>query len=239
MRRLFSFQKEKFLRLSKKQQHKKCAEFLRRTLDTGESLESYNELALWMALEPLASDQKLQRDRYHLHLTLSETKLNESAFHVATQDRDEGASFLPITIYLDRLRSAQNVGSILRTVEAFRLGKVVFSDGMCTASHPQVQKCSMGAWSALTYEEIPLAALPKPVIILETVTAAPCYFEFAFPETFTLVLGNEEHGCSDAVLAIADHCIQIPLVGKKNSLNVACAFAIVAAEITKQKRFIE
>lgn len=239
MKRRFCFQRQKFSSLPQKQQHKKCAEFLRHTLETGELLDSYNTLAFWMELEPLVADKKKLLDRYHLHLALSDTKLNEGSLCISTQDKDSAAPFLPITIYLDRLRSAQNVGSILRTVEAFRLGKVVFSENMCTASHPQVQKCSMGASSWVTCEQIPLDALPKPLIVLETVTSAPCYFDFCFPDSFTLALGNEEYGCSDAVLQRADHFIQIPLFGRKNSLNVACAFAIVAAEIAKQKRFIE
>ena len=50
------------------------------------------------------------------------------------------------------------------------------------------------------------------------------------------VLGNEERGCSTESIKSSDAYINIPLFGKKNSLNVACAFAIIASEISRQKR---
>jgi tRNA G18 (ribose-2'-O)-methylase SpoU len=232
MRRIFRFTREKFLALPVKQQHKKCTEFLRPILEENHGPTHYNELASWLELAALPVDRKGALDRFYYHLALSETKINEGAIFITTQDNEEAAKFLPIAIYLDHLRSSQNVGSIIRTVEAFRLGKVVFSENMCTASHPQVQKCSMGAYEWVEYG----GELPRPIIALETVPSAPCYYDFAFPDSFTLVLGNEEYGCSDAMLARADAFIKIPLFGRKNSLNVAAAFAIVAAEIARQKQ---
>ena len=88
--------------------------------------------------------------------------------------------------------------------------------------------------------------------------------KFHFPKgCFTLVLGNEEFGCSKQLVEAADtivllrlcrascahrpSCVprrtvtrgcaqvEIPLYGRKNSLNVANAFAVVAAEIRKQQ----
>lgn len=70
---------------------------------------------------------------------------------------------------------------------------------------------------------------------METAAEAIPITDFEFPETFTLVIGNEEYGCSDAILAQADYVIKIPLRGRKNSLNVANAFAIAAAEISRQR----
>ena len=47
---------------------------------------------------------------------------------------------------------------------------------------------------------------------------------------------NEECGLREPTLRCADETLQIPLYGRKNSLNVACAFAIVAAQISDQLR---
>ncbi|MGL5626862.1 MAG: TrmH family RNA methyltransferase [Candidatus Rhabdochlamydia sp.] len=71
---------------------------------------------------------------------------------------------------------------------------------------------------------------------METVPNAPSLFEFSFPKECTLLLGNEEYGLSDQALSMADQAVQIPLYGFKQSLNVASAFAIVAAVVSNQLR---
>lgn len=41
-------------------------------------------------------------------------------------------------------------------------------------------------------------------------------------------MGNEVRGLSPAALKLADHIVEIPMRGKKESLNVAVAFGIAA-----------
>ncbi len=94
----------------------------------------------------------------------------------------------------------------------------------------------MGTKEWVTCQYKALEACPKPLIAIETVADACPYYDFCFPDVFTLALGNEEYGLSEKVLKQADFAIQIPLYGRKNSLNVACAFAIIASEIARQKR---
>lgn len=235
MRRRFLFTKEKFSELSLKAQHKKCAEFLHDILSGGQaSLAHYNELCSWLDLQGLPEKKEKLLDRYHWHLAQSDTSIKESSFFVSTQDRPEASNYLPITIYLENLRSAHNVGAILRTVEAFRIGEVVFSEQMIDASHPKVQKSAMGTQEWVASKKKPLNECPRPLIALETIPTACPYYDFAFPDSFTLAVGNEEYGLSKELLEEANIFIQIPLVGRKNSLNVASAFAIIAAEICRK-----
>jgi len=46
-------------------------------------------------------------------------------------------------------------------------------------------------------------------------------------------LGNEEYGISDEILKEVDHIVQIPMLGKKNSINVVAAFSICTFQIAK------
>ena len=85
-----------------------------------------------------------------------------------------------------------------------------------------------------TEEKTPLSELPRPIIALETVEGATPHHEYPFPKSGTLVLGNEEYGCSQDILSVADAFISIPLYGRKNSLNVANAFSIVAETIRRR-----
>lgn len=244
MKPKFHFEQKKFESLNLKQQHKKCAELLRHVFATQDEkpLTSYQKMIQWMGLDlAMPCTQEELASRFHFHrekagISFKEHNLLQNP-KVTTFDKASGQEFLPIDIFLDELRSTHNIGSIIRTTEAFRLGRLFFSSNMAAPCHTQVQKTSMGAasWVECTQNK-PLASLKRPIIVLETIKEAQPYYDFQFPDSFTLVVGNEELGCSKASLAIADFYIQIPLWGRKNSLNVATAFAIVAAEIVKQKR---
>lgn len=232
-----------FLHFSIPVRHKKAAEILRLfyQLQDARQLELYRRIEQWCAWPKLCeTDFAALSDRYHMHLkeagiSWQEHNLLSNPFH--QKDTPSSVCFLPISIYLDNLRSAFNVGSILRTTEAFRLGKVCFAKQTPFVDNPKVQKTSMGTCDKLICEQnVELEHLPRPIIALETHCSATSLFDFAFPKTFTLVLGNEEYGVSKELLKQAEHIVQIPLVGYKNSLNVASAFAIAAGVISHQLR---
>lgn len=245
---MFDFTKRKFLSLPIERQHKKCAELIRflyeqkvEKKEREKLLGVYQTLQDWMDGNLLVlDDSKSLVNQFHLHLKKAKMSLKEwNLLPVIThQDRDvvleEPGS---IAIYLDSIRSAFNVGSIIRTVEAFSLGSLYFSPETPCVEHSQVQKTAMGTSKWVTcFKDIPLTDLPKPIIALETSPCAISIYDFVFPEVFSLVLGNEEYGCSEATLKQADFLLQIPLCGRKNSLNVANAFAIAAGEIRRQKK---
>lgn len=200
----------------------------------------YRRIENWLEL-PLVNlqDIKTLSDRYHFHLAQigqSWQEHNLLANHQKT-DTDSRAPFLQAGVFLDNIRSAFNVGSIIRTVEAFRLGPIYFAKQTPYIDNPKVQKTSMFTFDKVSsYPQAKLEELPKPLIALETVPGAPLLFDFVFPKEFTLLLGNEEYGLSDPALSAADQTVQIPLYGFKKSLNVAAAFAIVASVISNQLR---
>jgi tRNA G18 (ribose-2'-O)-methylase SpoU len=244
------FTKKKFLSLPIERQHRQCAALLRRLYDaltTGQEMEEekmlYKEFNAWMSQEELLliSFQTLS-NRYHWHLQKANTYLKEHNLLPSARKGDrqiaiEG-SWL-IDIYLDQIRSAHNVGSILRTVEAFNLGQVYFSEFTPFKTHKQVEKAAMGSQQWVNcYQQNSFSNLTPPFIALETSPDALPLYEFIFPNQFTLIVGNEEYGCSEEVLKEANYLLEIPLRGHKNSLNVANAFAIVVGEIYRQKQLI-
>lgn len=244
---MYDFTQKKFLALPLERQHKKCAELLRRLYDKYAKEEEwssdwvhYLELLTWMK-EPLhlkPHSIKTIADFYHFHLQKAHISKKEHNLlpQVRRGDRLQGAEAWPIAIYLDGLRSAHNVGSIIRTAEALALGSLYFSDATPAASHKQVKDTAMGSdqWIACK-QGVELSSLPRPIIALETAEDAVSLYDFIFPDSFTLLVGNEEYGCSDQALSQSDYLVEIPLRGRKNSLNVANAFAIAAGEISRQK----
>jgi tRNA G18 (ribose-2'-O)-methylase SpoU len=241
-----NFTVRKFLSLPLARQHKNCAELVRSIYEKlianrpfDDDLFEYRQLLGWMK-EPsltLVTNQTLS-DQYHHHLKLAgfQHKEHHLLGNVRTMDRLEAEKPLPIAIYLDNLRSAHNVGSIVRTVEAFSLGTLYFSENTPFIDNKQVRDTAMGADAWIQCQRaIALNELPKPVIALETSDDAISIYDFIFPEIFTLVIGNEEYGCSEETLKNADCIVEIPLRGRKNSLNVANAFAIAANEIVRNR----
>lgn len=227
------FTRKKFLSFSLEQQHKKCAEFLR-----AGKMEEYTQLSHWMGLDQILKTPEEIADAYHCHLKASNGSLKEHRLlSIRTQDRERGEPAWPIAIFLDNLRSAHNVGSVVRTTEALSLGKLYFSPSTPFIDNKQVKDTAMGAEKWVDcYPNSDLKDLPKPIIVMETSEDATSLYDFAFPNAFTLVVGNEEYGCSKESILQADHLVEIPLRGRKNSLNVANAFAMAAAEIYRQKR---
>lgn len=234
------FSKRKFLSLSLKTQHKKAALELRHYYEKKEEkhLLLYRKLEECLSLPLTDLAFPSLADRYHFHLKEASISLKEHNFLTAQYDSLAKAPYLPIGIYLENLRSGHNVGSILRTVEAFRLGTVYFSPETPGIENKKVTDAAMGSAPFVPSEVCAsFDKLPRPLIAVETVPDAPPYFDFSFPESFSLLLGNEEYGLKSSSVNEANYVIQIPLLGSKNSLNVASAFAIIAAEIRKRRAY--
>jgi len=239
------FTKRKFLKQPIERQHKKLSLILKENyrliLEKKGSINfsAYHELMGYMGDDKqIAPDLKSISNAYHVHLKKANQKLKEHNLlpNIRKTDREFFEESYPICIYFDQIRSAHNVGSMLRTIEAFSLGDVFFSKDTPFSTEKQVQDASMGCFNKVNCKkDVQLKDLPKPIIALETSDDAISLFDFTFPEEFTLVVGNEEFGLSDETLKMADTLLEIPLRGRKNSLNVANSLAIAAAEICRQK----
>lgn len=226
---------KKWRSLPLEQQHRRAADLVRRIYveRTPSLFAEYEKLAEWSGWPPLSSEAVA--DRFHDHLREGGRSIREHDLlpQLRRGDREEGEPFLPIAIYLDRLRSAHNVGSIFRTAEAFRVGRLYLSPTTPGPEQKGVRDAAMGTTEWVPWERASLSELPRPILAFEPAEGVQPLYHYPFPSTCTLVIGNEEEGCSPESLALASDLIEIPLVGRKNSLNVANAFAVIAAEIRR------
>lgn len=228
---------KKFSLLTEKRKHKHAALLLREILDGASSYFSlYKEYEQALSLPETENTTKKILDRLHLHEEKAEIPYSLQ-YKITKKDTISKAPFLEIDIYLENLRSMHNIGAILRTVEAFRLGTVYISKKLPPSAIEKIRKTAMG-----TDKDVPLHvidnidSLKKPIIAVETSSNAISCNDFTFPKSFTLLFGNEAFGLSDAALSYADHIVNIPLFGGKNSLNVTSAFAILANCIRKARQ---
>ncbi|MFO7731427.1 MAG: TrmH family RNA methyltransferase [Spirochaetia bacterium] len=137
---------------------------------------------------------------------------------------------LPISLYLDDVRSPYNVGSIFRTAEAFGVRQLYLSAFTADPEHKRALRTSMGASSVVPWrrESLEAVAESQPVFALEL--GGTDIEEFPFPSEGVAVLGSEELGISPEARRIAEQSagiVSIPLRGAKGSLNVAAACGIL------------
>jgi len=150
------------------------------------------------------------------------------------------------SVVLHDVRSAHNVGSIFRTADAGGAEKI-YCCGITPAPFDRLKnlredfaKVALGAHDFVPWERADdtVATIEKlksegyKIFAIEQAEDAVPYFGVPpgeFDERpFALVLGNEVEGLPDDILKRADRTIEIPMFGKKESLNVAVAFGVVA-----------
>lgn len=172
----------------------------------------------------------------------------ESTFEVRSRDLDipfdeyDRRPKFPVTLVLDNLRSAFNVGSIFRTADTARLQRIVTCGYTAHPPHPRLDKTALGTVDYVDTEHVEstmaavahLQAQGVSVWALETTSASRHYTEVAYPRPVALVLGNEALGVERDVLDRCDELLEVPVFGYKNSLNVACTAAVVVYEILRQ-----
>lgn len=141
---------------------------------------------------------------------------------------------MPFTIVADNFRSAINVGTLFRVSECFGVQDVVLTGYTPDPTDGRAKAAALGTESWVAHRRVQrtseaLKSLQNDnvcCIALETVTGAEPLetFEWTFP--CALFLGSERFGLDPDIVVACDRCIQIPVFGRKNSLNVVTAYAI-------------
>lgn len=150
---------------------------------------------------------------------------------------------LPVLVVLDNVRSMNNVGSVFRTADAFRLEGLVLCGITACPPHPDLHKTALGAEDSVQWRYCPttLEAVTQlrregyQLLALEQ-THGSRSLETFVPEEgkrYALVLGNEVHGVQEEVVESVDTCLEIPQYGTKHSLNVSVAAGIALWQIVR------
>lgn len=151
---------------------------------------------------------------------------------------------IEVCVILDNLRSARNVGAIFRTCDGTGINELILCGTTAIPPHDGITMTAMGSekfvnWS---YSSFTIEAVRKKkdegkhIITLETTSSSKCFWDADYPDGTVLVIGNEALGISEEIVNISDEIIEIPMLGYKNSLNVASAFSVIAYEILRRRR---
>ena len=144
-------------------------------------------------------------------------------------------------VVLDNLRSSHNVGAIFRTADALSCEKIYLCGTTPTPNQlgkagREFNKTALGAEVNLVWEKKKrlsevIKTLKKQgyqIVALEQAKQATDIRRYHLPRNpkVALILGYEVKGIRPAILRQCDKIIEIPMFGKKESLNVSVAFGI-------------
>ncbi len=155
-----------------------------------------------------------------------------------------------LILILDNIRSVHNVGSIFRTADGAGVSKIF----LCGTTPSPIDrfgrkrndfaKVSLGAEESVewkyfeTTQEAVFFAKEKgsEIVSLEQDSRSVSYGEYVPKENVALVLGTEVSGLGEEIKNLSDVIIEIPMRGKKESLNVSVASGVAMYEILKNKK---
>ncbi|MEA2098392.1 MAG: TrmH family RNA methyltransferase [Patescibacteria group bacterium] len=141
-------------------------------------------------------------------------------------------------VICDSIRSLHNVGSVFRTGDGTGIDKVYLC-GITgipdTQKHErQISKVALGAQNYIEWEYVKqswrlVEKLRKggyQIVSLEQTSKSISYTKFKPKFPLALIIGNESKGVKKSLLDRSDKIIDIPMRGRKESLNVSVAFGI-------------
>ncbi len=166
----------------------------------------------------------------------------------------------PISVVLDDVRSLANVGLIFRLCDAVRAERLYLCGITGHPPYPDAERDprlrevqeratrEINKTAVMAVPFVPWEYRPSATELLaefrdrgyQVVAAEQAHGSVPYTQTgiyqppLCLVLGHERAGIAPAALRAADLCVEVPVFGMANSLNVAMAFAVVAYEVLRQ-----
>lgn len=151
---------------------------------------------------------------------------------------------LPVTVVLDNVRSAYNVGAFFRAADAVRAERLYLCGITARPPNTKLTKTALGSESTVEWrgEADALSAIHAlrqrgcEVAAIETSTRAVDLFEWYPSFPVCVVFGHEVDGLRADVLEACDAHVRLPMLGSKHSLNVATAGGVVLYELLRKYR---
>lgn len=145
-------------------------------------------------------------------------------------------------VVLDRVQDPGNLGTIIRTADAFGANAVILTSGCVDVYNPKTIRSTMGSIFQIpivhmgeTKEAIKALKEKNISIISASLNTDKYSYDIDFKTSCAVVIGNEARGISDEVLDLSDHLVKIPMSGKAESLNAAVASGVLMYEVLRQR----
>jgi TrmH family RNA methyltransferase len=141
----------------------------------------------------------------------------------------------PLCVYLHGIRDPGNIGTVLRSAQAFGASSVALGPGCADPFSPKAVRASMGAvFGTALARAAEFESLPGRTIALVAGSGTPLHdlqLEWSRDDGVTLLIGAERDGLPDVVVAACDHVAHIPI--ETHSLNAAMAATVALYEVSR------
>lgn len=147
----------------------------------------------------------------------------------------------PLVVVSEGVEKPGNLGAIIRSAEVAGADALIVSGESADLYNPHVIRNSRGLVFKLPVVAMEAEAAfsflkASSIQLLATTPAATLpHWQADLAVPCALLLGSEADGLSDFWLERADTCIQIPLHGSGDSLNVSVSAAVVLFEAIRQR----
>jgi 23S rRNA (guanosine2251-2'-O)-methyltransferase len=161
--------------------------------------------------------------------------VEQDPLHAMWKDRPEDpeGSRTPVAALLDNIRSAQNVGDMFRSADALRLSRLFLAGISAFPPNGKLEKTALGTTSSVPWEHHlrVFDAVDRvrkegyALVAVEMTPSSESIYEWEGPERCCFVFGHEVLGVDKELLRQADAIVHLPMLGRKNSLNVSSSFS--------------
>ncbi|HVP03026.1 MAG TPA: RNA methyltransferase [Solirubrobacteraceae bacterium] len=197
----------------------------------GEDLLAAADAAGWPAIERyVAAGSGLRGLEVEPALLARVSGLGSGTRALAVYEQRWGAPCGPLAVYLHGVADPGNIGTIVRSAQAFGAACVIFGPGCADPFGPKAVRASMGALFGVTLARAGHDELPGRQIALAAHRGEPLRGPLSGGEA-TILVGGERSGLPDEVLAQADEVAHIPIAAE--SLNAAMAATVALYELTR------
>lgn len=144
-----------------------------------------------------------------------------------------------ICLLAHNVRSLWNVGAFFRTCDALAVEKLYLTGYTGHPPRKEISKTALGAEETIPWEHSvdPFGIIEQlkadgwSIVSLELTGTAQNLIDFQPPAKVCLVVGHELTGVPEQILEMSDATVMIPMLGTKESLNVAVATGIALHQL--------
>ena len=171
-------------------------------------------------------------------------KLKVTELNRLTPEAFKACEKIPLIVVLDHVRSLNNVGSVFRTADAFRVEAIYLCGITACPPNAEIHKTALGAEDSVNWQYF--NNTQEAVEKLHEAGYTVCAVEQAEgsvmldklqldkQKKYAIIMGNEVKGVQQEVVDRCDLCVEIPQYGTKHSLNVSVTTGIVIWDFFKQ-----
>ncbi len=151
---------------------------------------------------------------------------------------------LPVVVILDNVRSLNNIGSVFRSSDAFRVEAIYLCGITARPPHKDIHKTALGATESVrwVYFENTLDAVGElksdgyEIFAIEQTEESIMLeeMEISGGKKYALIFGHEMRGVDQDVVDAAEKSIEIPQFGTKHSLNISVSAGVVLWEFYRK-----